>query len=85
MDDKDTEKDITAPRSATHEAGAPPSSPEADRDDVDRARTSSARPGRGIETGWRLAPSLAAARSERQALRGRGVEPPRARLWSYSA
>ena len=36
MDDKDTEKDITAPRGATHEAGAPPSSPEADGEDVDK-------------------------------------------------
>ena len=38
MDDDTTknEKDITAPAGATHEAGAPPSSPEPDADEVER-------------------------------------------------
>ena len=47
MDDKDNEKDITAPRGATHEAGAPPSSPEADGEAVDKGEEKLGQAGAG--------------------------------------
>ena len=47
MDDAKDETDITAPRGATHEAGAPPSNPEPDRDDVDRGEDKLGQAGAG--------------------------------------
>jgi len=47
MDDTKDEKDITAPPGPTHEAGAPPSSPEADRDEVDRGEDKLGQAGAG--------------------------------------
>ena len=47
MDDKENEKDITAPRGATHEADAPPSSPEADGEDVDKGEDKLGQAGAG--------------------------------------
>ena len=47
MDDTKDEKDITAPPGATHEAGAPPSSPEADRDAVEKGEDKLGQAGAG--------------------------------------
>ena len=47
MDDDKDQKDITAPRTATHESGAPPSSPEPDRDDVDKGEDKLGQAGAG--------------------------------------
>ena len=47
MDDTKDEKDITAPPGATHEAGGPPSSPEADRDAVDKGEDKLGQAGSG--------------------------------------
>ena len=47
MDDTKDEKDITAPPGATHEAGGPPSSPEADRDEVERGEDKLGQAGAG--------------------------------------
>ena len=46
-DDTKDQQDITAPRGATHEAGGPPSSPEADADDVDRGEDKLGQAGAG--------------------------------------
>jgi hypothetical protein len=46
MDDTE-KKDITAPPGATHEAGAPPSSPEPDREDVERGEDKLGQAGAG--------------------------------------
>ena len=47
MDDTKDDKDITAPRGATHEADAPPSSPEADREDVGKGEDKLGQAGAG--------------------------------------
>ena len=46
MDD-DKEKDITAPRGATHDAAEPPSSPGADSEDVDKGEDKLGQAGAG--------------------------------------
>jgi hypothetical protein len=46
MDDS-KDKDITAPLGATHEAGAPPSSPEPDTEDVDKGEDKLGQAGAG--------------------------------------
>jgi hypothetical protein len=46
MDEK-TEKDITAPAGATHEADAPPSSPEPDGADVEKGEDKLGQAGAG--------------------------------------
>jgi hypothetical protein len=47
MDDTKDETDITAPRGATHEAGAPPSSPEADHEEVEKGEDKLGQAGAG--------------------------------------
>jgi hypothetical protein len=47
MDENKDETDITAPRGATHEAGAPPSSPEADHEEVEKGEDKLGQAGAG--------------------------------------
>ena len=55
-DDTKDPKDITAPPGPTHEAGAPPSSPEPDAEDVAEGEDKLGRAGAGHGPGW--APAL---------------------------